>query len=59
MLFILVQIQAGPPALRWLRQLRLGKPYRSEGCRGVAEERKLADPGHRASRAQKPDQIPR
>jgi hypothetical protein len=36
MLFILVQIQAGPPAIA-APQLRLGKPYRSEGCRGVAE----------------------
>jgi hypothetical protein len=27
-------------SLRWLRQLRLGKPHRSEGCRGVAQRAK-------------------
>jgi hypothetical protein len=27
-------------SLRWLRQLRLGKPYRGEGCRGVARRAK-------------------
>jgi hypothetical protein len=27
-------------SLRWLRQLRLGKPYRGEGCRAVAERRR-------------------
>jgi hypothetical protein len=32
---------------RWLRQLRLGKPYRSEGCRVVARRAKTgsASPG--------------
>jgi hypothetical protein len=29
-------------SLRWLRQLRLGKPYRREGCRDVADGRSRA-----------------
>jgi hypothetical protein len=29
-------IPPGSTSLRWLCQLRLGKPYRSEGCRGEA-----------------------
>ena len=29
-------IPPGSTSLRWLRQLRLGKPYRSEGCRVAA-----------------------
>jgi putative endonuclease len=33
-------IPPGSTSLRWLRQLRLGKPYRSEGCRGVARRAK-------------------
>jgi hypothetical protein len=31
---------AGPTSLRWLRQLRLGEPYRSEGCRAEAQRAK-------------------
>jgi hypothetical protein len=34
-------IPPGSTSLRWLRQLRLGKPYRSEGCAlrpGICEE---------------------
>jgi putative endonuclease len=33
-------IPPGSTSLRWLRQLRLGKPHRSEGCRGVARRAK-------------------
>ena len=33
-------IPPGSTSLRWLRQLRLGKPYRGEGCRGVAQRAK-------------------
>ena len=33
-------IPPGSTSLRWLRQLRLGKPYRSEGCRVVARRAK-------------------
>jgi hypothetical protein len=33
-------IPPGSTSLRWLRQLRLGKPYRGEGCRGVARRAK-------------------
>ena len=33
-------IPPGSTSLRWLRQLRLGKPCRSEGCRGVARRAK-------------------
>ena len=35
-------IPPGSTSLRRLRQLRPGKPYRSEGCRGVARR---AEPG--------------
>ena len=35
-------IPPGSTSLRRLRLLRLGKPYRSEGCRGVAQR---AEPG--------------
>jgi hypothetical protein len=31
---------SSPTSLRLLRKLRLGKPYRSEGCRGVAQRAK-------------------
>ena len=33
-------IPPGSTTLRWLCQLRLGKLYRSEGCRGVAQRAK-------------------
>ena len=33
-------IPPGSTSLRRLRQLRLGKPHRSEGCRGVARRAK-------------------
>jgi putative endonuclease len=33
-------IPPGSTSLRWLRLLRLGKPYRSEGCRVVARSAK-------------------
>src|SRR6266851_9045979 len=33
-------IPPGSTSLRWLRLLRLGKPFRSEGCRGVARRAK-------------------
>jgi putative endonuclease len=33
-------IPPGSTSLRWLRQLRLGKPYRSEGCRAEARRAK-------------------
>jgi putative endonuclease len=33
-------IPPGSTSLRWLRQLRLGKPSRSEGCRAVARRAK-------------------
>src|SRR5882724_1130021 len=33
-------IPPGSTSLRRLRQLRLGKPHRSEGCRGVAQRAK-------------------
>ena len=33
-------IPPGSTSLRRLRLLRLGKPYRSEGCRGVARRAK-------------------
>src|SRR6266849_7698959 len=33
-------IPPGSTSLRRLRQLRLGKPYRSEGCRGEAQRAK-------------------
>src|SRR6266567_5062135 len=33
-------IPPGSTSLRWLRQLRLGKPHRSEGCRGGARRAK-------------------
>src|SRR4051794_38608075 len=33
-------IPPGSTSLRWLRQLRLGKPLRSEGCRVVAQRAK-------------------
>jgi putative endonuclease len=32
-------IPPGSTSLRWLRRLRLGKPYRSEGCLAVARRR--------------------
>ena len=38
-LFILVQIQAGPPAFA-APQLRLGRPFRSEDCPAVARRAK-------------------
>ncbi|BAL06026.1 hypothetical protein BJA01nite_27580 [Bradyrhizobium japonicum] len=41
-------IPPGSTSLRWLRQLRLGKPYRGEGCRGVARR---AKPGFSRSKA--------
>jgi hypothetical protein len=31
-------IPSGSTSLRWLRQLRLGEPDRSEGCRAEARE---------------------
>ena len=31
-------IPSGSTSFRWLRQLRLGKPHRSEGCRVVARK---------------------
>ena len=31
-------IPSGSTSLRWLRQLRLGKPHHSEGCRVVARK---------------------
>jgi hypothetical protein len=33
-------IPPGSTSLRWLRQLRLGKPHRSEGCLAVARRAK-------------------
>jgi hypothetical protein len=33
-------IPPGSTSLRWLRQLRPGKPHRSEGCRGEARRAK-------------------
>ncbi len=42
---------AGPTSLRWLRQLRLGKPFRSEGCRAEAHLSE-GGPGPRATARQ-------
>src|SRR4051812_27260732 len=46
-------IPPGSTSLRWLRQLRLGKPSRSEGCLAGARRAK-ADRGERRLRSRAP-----
>jgi putative endonuclease len=42
-------IPPGSTSLRWLRQLRLGKPHRGEGCRAVAPQAKAGPRQAKAS----------